>query len=105
MLDIFDPTANDALIGRIRLLTSDSERRWGKMTVDQMLAHCCKPFDTIFDPDYARNHPKPNVVFRTLLRLLVKPILVGEKPYKHGMRTAPESSSKGVETLPASKRG
>lgn len=90
MQDIFDATVTDELIERIKQLTSDSERRWGKMSVDQMLAHSCKPFDTIYDPEYARTHPKPNVVFRTLVRLLVKPIIVGEKPYKRGMRTAPE---------------
>jgi len=73
----------------IERLTPDSERQWGKMTVAQMLAHNCIPFETVYDPAYAQEHPRPNFVLRAVLRLLVKPIVVGPKPYKRGMRTAP----------------
>lgn len=90
MKSIFDPTGAEELVTRVEQLTPDTEPAWGTMTVDQMLAHCCRPFDTIFDPAYAEKHPKPNPLVRGLLRLFIKPILVGPKPYKHNMRTAPE---------------
>ena len=48
--------------------------------------------------DYARNEKRVQkyliyifyFIFRKLLKLFVKPIVVGEKPYKKNSRTAPE---------------
>ncbi len=37
----YDPTTLRLLLERIRRLQPDSPRRWGRMTVAQMLAHCC----------------------------------------------------------------
>jgi len=90
MENIFHQADAETLVQRIGSLTSDATASWGSMTVDRMLAHCCKPFETVYDPNYARNHPKPNRLVRGLLRLFVKPMLGGAKPYKHNIRTAPE---------------
>ena len=88
--NLFEPEVAGALIGRIEALTADTQAVWGKMSVAQMLAHCSKPFESVYDPDYGKAHPRPNFLIRTLLRLLVKPLVVGDKPYKRSMRTAPE---------------
>lgn len=60
------------------------------MSVSQMLAHCCVPFETIFDPEYAVKNPRPNAVVRFVLRAFVKGFVVGPKPYKRNLRTPPE---------------
>ncbi len=39
MLSIHDAECRESLLARIDALTTDSTRRWGKMTVDQMLWH------------------------------------------------------------------
>lgn len=41
MKSIFDKTVREELAGRINLLSESSQARWGKMTVGQMLRHCC----------------------------------------------------------------
>lgn len=90
MQNIFDRTVVDDLITRIGRLSADTRPQWGTMDAAQMLAHCCKPYETIFDPAYAVAHPRPNALVRFLLATFVKQIVVGEKPYKRNARTAPE---------------
>jgi hypothetical protein len=90
MENIFDRRVVDVLIARIEKLSPTSRPQWGKMDVAQMLAHCCKPYDTIFDPAYAKAHPRPNAFIRFLLSKFLKQIVVGERPYSRNSRTAPE---------------
>ncbi|HXT16007.1 MAG TPA: DUF1569 domain-containing protein [Gemmatimonadaceae bacterium] len=40
MPNLHDPAVRDAIRSRIQRLTEQSPRKWGKMTVDQMLWHC-----------------------------------------------------------------
>lgn len=99
--NIFEKAGADALIDRINQLTPDTKALWGSMSVSQMLAHNAKPFETVYDPNYAKQYPKPNGLIRFFLKLLVKPIVVGSKPYKRNMRTAPEfivSDARDFET-------
>jgi len=88
--NIFEEAGATALVNRIKQLNPDTQALWGRMTVSQMLAHCSKPFETIYDPTYAEKYPRPNAFVRPILRLFIKPIVVGPKPYKKNMRTAPE---------------
>ncbi len=88
--NIFEESGAQALITRIKQLTPDAQPLWGTMTVSQMLAHSSKPFETVYDPTYAQKYPPPNAFMKFILRLIVKPIVVGQKPYKKNMRTAPE---------------
>lgn len=88
--NIFEPDGANTLISRIEQLTPDSQPGWGKMNVAQMLAHCSRPFETVYDPEYAKKYPRPNPFFRFIIKLLVKPIVIGEKPFKKNVRTAPE---------------
>jgi hypothetical protein len=90
MKNIFDRGVVDELIDRIGKLNATSQPHWGKMSAAQMLAHCCKPYESVFDPAYAKAHPKPNAVIRFLLRTFLKQIVVGPKPYRKNSRTAPE---------------
>jgi Protein of unknown function (DUF1569) len=101
MKNIFDRRVVDELIARVDKLGTRSEPQWGTMNAAQMLAHCCKPYETVFDPAYAKAHPKPNAFVRFLLRTFLKQIVVGEKPYRRNSRTAPEfivADSRDIET-------
>lgn len=42
---LFHPDDFRAIRTRIEALQPDSLRLWGKMTADQMLAHCCMPLE------------------------------------------------------------
>jgi len=86
MKNIFDKKETSAVIERINKLSSETKPNWGKMSVDQMLAHCNVTYEMV----YETNHPKPNVFAKMLLKLFVKPTVVHEKPYKKNGRTAPQ---------------
>ena len=89
MKNIFDRAVCDDHIARINMLTASSKPQWGKMNAAQMLAHCSKPYEMVCDPDHAATHKRPNAVVRFLLKRLLKPTVVAEKPYTKNSRTAP----------------
>jgi hypothetical protein len=83
--NIFEDEVSNELIQRINNLTVDTQAKWGKMNVGQMLAHCNVTYEMI----YSDKHPKATGIKRFLLKAFVKNIVVGEKPYKKNERTAP----------------
>jgi hypothetical protein len=83
--NIFTPQESATMQKRIESLTPSTTAKWGKMNVAQMLAHCNVTYEMI----YETKHPKPNFAIRTILKLLVKPIVVGKAPYKQSSQTAP----------------
>lgn len=103
MKNVFEKTTSEDLKARLDRLTAETQPVWGTMDAGQMLAHCSVPYESLFDPEYAEKHPKPNAFVRGLLRLLVKKIVVGEKPYKRNSRTAPEFIMKGDKDFDAEK--
>jgi hypothetical protein len=70
---------------RVNHLQPTAQPLWGKMNVAQMLAHC----NVAYELAYENKHPRPNAVMRFFLKLFVKQIVTGEKPYTRNMRTAP----------------
>lgn len=89
MHDIFDQGTCEALVARINRLNADSSPQWGKMNAARMLAHCNKPYDTLYDDAYRRANPPAKGVKRVLLNWFVKPLVTGPKPYPRNTRTAP----------------
>jgi hypothetical protein len=85
MKNIFEKSISDELTARIEALKPDSLPLWGKMSVDQMLAHC----SVAYEMAYTDKHPKPNALMRFLLKTFVKSGVVNEKPYPKNARTAP----------------
>uniref|UniRef100_UPI0040472135 DUF1569 domain-containing protein n=1 Tax=Algoriphagus sp. TaxID=1872435 RepID=UPI0040472135 len=85
MKNVFDPAVTAELIHRIEQLSPESPALWGKMSVDQMLAHCCVAYEMAF----TNTHPKANPVMRFLLKTFVKAEVVNEVPYKRNLPTAP----------------
>ena len=86
MKNIFDKAISEELISRINTLTPETTPQWGKMSVDQMLAHCCVMYEMAYD----NIHPKATGLKRILLKAFVKKPVVNEKPYPRNSRTAPQ---------------
>lgn len=86
MQNIFNAEDVNEIISRIEKLTSDSKPLWGTMSVAQMLAHCCVPYEIT----YENIHPKPGPFKKFILKTFIKSSVVGDKPYKRNSRTAPE---------------
>jgi hypothetical protein len=84
--NIFNKSVSDEIIQRINKLTPETKPLWGKMNAAQMLAHCNVTYEMI----YENIHPKPGAFFKIILKTLVKSKVVGEAPYPHSSRTAPQ---------------
>ena len=100
MKNIFKPEVITELIDRINKLSTDSKPQWGKMSVDQMLAHCCVSYEFVYEDI----HPKPSAVKVFLLKTFVKKFVVSEKSYSRNSRTAPEFIIKGDKDFNAEKK-
>ena len=85
MKDIFTKPVADEVVARINALHSSTQPSWGKMSVDQMLAHC----NVAYEATYENKHPRPKGIKKWLVKLLIKNMVVGEKPYKKNGQTAP----------------
>lgn len=81
----FNKEVSNTILERINSLTPNTQPLWGTMNVSQMLAHCNVTYDMLFTNKY----PQPNFLVQTLLKLFVKPTVVGDKPYKKQSQTAP----------------
>ena len=86
MKNIFEKNISNEVIERINRLTPESKPQWGKMSADQMLAHCNVTYEFVFD----NKHKKPSGFKKLMLKTFVKNAVVSEKPYKKNGRTAPE---------------
>ncbi len=79
MQNVFDAKDAQGYIDRINNLTPETQRKWGKMSVDQVLAHLNVAYDLTFTPE---KFPKPNFIAKFLLSRFVKPKVTNEIPYK-----------------------
>ncbi len=83
--NLFDEKESQETIERINKLTPNTQAKWGKMTVNQMMAHCNVAYELV----YIDKHPKPKGFQKFLIKLFAKNAVVGPKPYKKNGRTAP----------------
>ena len=82
---IYDRNTTDALTRRINALQPRQERRWGKMNVAQMLAHCCIPYEHLGGE---RPYDVP-LLMRWMVRLFFKRSMTNEVDYQKNGPTAP----------------
>ena len=97
--NIFTKSVAEGVIDRINQLTASTQPNWGKMSVDQMLAHCNVSYELIYD----NKHPKPNGFMKFILKLLVKNKVVSEQPYPQNGQTAPHFVIKDDKNFEAEK--
>ena len=100
MKNVFDPRDVADLIARLDRLTPSTAPQWGKMSVDQMLAHCNVSYEMVYDS----NLPKPGFLKRLVLNLFVKQAVVGPKPYGRNLPTASQFRMVGTKDFAAEKQ-
>ena len=76
MNNLFDQSDVSQIIERIKKLTPNSQRQWGKMNVAQMLAHCNISLETAM----GKNFIKPLFIGR-IIGSFLKPRVLSEKPF------------------------
>ncbi len=101
MENIFDATTVQQYIGRINQLRPDSQRKWGKMSVDQMLAHCNVSYVMIYEPEKLK---KPCGLAKWILKTFVKKKVVNDIPYKENIPTAPQFIVQGDKDFDLEKK-
>lgn len=99
MKNCFDAQVTAELIERVQHLGAESPALWGKMSVDQMLAHC----NVAYEMAFTDKHPKANSLMRFLLKAFVKPGVVNEVPYKRNLPTAPAFQIKNKKNFAEEK--
>lgn len=85
MKTVFQAQTANELIARLEKLTPATTPSWGKMNAAQMLAHCNVSYEMVYD----NIHKAPNGFMKLMLKLFVKDMVVGDKPYKKNGQTAP----------------
>lgn len=98
--NLFHAAEAAAINQRIGLLTASSQPLWGKMSVDQMLAHCSVTYEMVYEDKY----PKPSGLRKLMLKYLVKKLVVSEKPYKPNNPTAPQFIISGHRDFEAEQK-
>lgn len=98
--NIFTKEVSDGIIERISNLTPESQRQWGKMDVAKMLAHCNVAYECIYEPD---KHPKPGFPMNLILKYIVAPVVVGDKPPKKNSPTGPQFIMKSDKDFEAER--
>src|SRR5262249_22477348 len=94
---LHDAAVRDSLRARIESLSASSKRRWGRMSVDQMLWHCNQVFRTSLGDMTVvqRRPPFPVPMLKFMLFNL---------PWPHGAPTAPEYQAVDPRTLEAERK-
>ncbi len=84
--NIFNSEVSKEIIDRINQLQPNQKAVWGKMNVAQMLAHLNIQYKAIYATE---NFKKPNPFMAFIMKVMVKPIVTGSKPFKKNGKTAP----------------
>ena len=83
---VYDLKTTEQLLNRIEKLTPQTKPLWGKMDVAKMLAHINVSYGL---ESGAITNKKPSFFMKFILKMVIKPIIVGEKEYKKNAQTAP----------------
>ncbi|MBV9880540.1 MAG: DUF1569 domain-containing protein [Gemmatirosa sp.] len=84
MPTLHDPAHRAAIDARVRALRPDSARRWGRMSIDQMLWHVNEALELALGRTSAAPVPAPVPMPKAVLRTLVLAL-----PWPKGVRTMP----------------
>ncbi|MEO5891937.1 MAG: DUF1569 domain-containing protein [Ferruginibacter sp.] len=99
MKNLFDAATYDEIIQRLDKLTPQSERKWGKMDVAQMLAHSTQAFKVPLSKKKI-----PRIFLGRLLGWMVKSKLYNESPWKQNLPTAPDFKIKDQRIFETEKK-
>lgn len=83
MNNLFNQADTFVILSRIEKLSPNAEKQWGKMTVNQMLAHCNVSLETAM----GLNFPERVGFVGRIFGALLKPGFFGEKPFPKNSQT------------------
>ena|SRR5689334_15558173 len=80
--NLYEPEVKKDIIDRINKLTPQTQPRWGKMNVSQMMAHLQMPIGSALGI-----YKLPRTFFGKIVGPLVKGGMYNEKPFRHNSPT------------------
>ena len=83
---VFEASTTESSLNRLTNLTNETKPQWGKMNSAQVLAH----LNVSYDATYGKINMKPNFMMKLMMKMFIKKIIVGDKPYKVNSPTAKE---------------
>ncbi len=98
--NLYETAVYEEILQRLHKLTPESQRLWGKMSVAQMLAHCKEAFRVPLS-----DKPLKANFFLRLIGPLGKKMLYNDKPWRHGLPTAPNFVIKDERDFEKEKAG
>ena len=90
--NLFEPAVKQEIEDRINKLTLQSQPKWGKMNVAQMLAHLQEPMAIALDGKTVKANWLMKMIFP-----LFKSKLWDDQPYKQNLPTSPSFITYGSE--------
>ncbi len=84
MPSLFEAQIAVEVLQRLNSLQPNSQAKWGKMNVAQMLAHVNAAMQTALT-----DAPYKTSLFQKILAPLIKKVVLSPKPYKEGLPTGP----------------
>ena len=85
MNNLFNTSDTEGILTRLEKLGPDAQRQWGKMNVNQMLAHCNASLETAM----GLNSPEKLNIFLRFIGKMLKGKYFGEKPFIKNSQTDP----------------
>jgi hypothetical protein len=85
MKTLTDPGVKLEILARVRKVSTDCQRRWGRMTPNQMLCHLSDAFKGVIGEKPAQS--RSNFVSRTLVKWIA---LKAPITWPHSVKTMPE---------------
>jgi len=84
MKSLFDTNTYNEIIQRLNNLTPQSQRKWGKMEIAQMMAHSSEAFKVPLSKKEI-----PRMFMGRLIGWMIKSKLYNDSPWKQNLPTAP----------------
>jgi hypothetical protein len=79
MKTIFEQAVSEKIIDRLNELKPTTSAKWRTMNVAQILERCNRTHEMIYEPE---KHPKQRGFKCFIVKLFVKPLVVGDTIYK-----------------------
>ena len=91
MPTLFDRTANEEILSRVEKLQPTLKPNWGKLKIEEMLAH----LNLSFEVNFGRMELKRSLM-GIFFRGISRRILLGEKPFPKNLPTDKKTLAKGA---------
>ena len=91
MVTLFDAAANEEVLSRVEKLQPSLRPNWGKLKIEEMLAH----LNLSFEVNFGRMELKRSLM-GVFFRGISKKILLGEKPFPKNLPTDKKTLAKGA---------